>query len=125
MGNATSLFNLMRNIGGSVGIATATTMIARKTQTFLSVYGQHINPYNPTQQAMTDMLRGYFISRGADAATATREAYAALDGILQQQAALLSYLNVFKFFGFVFLVMLPLVLIMKRPARASGPVAMH
>jgi DHA2 family multidrug resistance protein len=125
MGNATSLFNLMRNIGGSVGIATATTMIARKTQTFLSTYGQHINPYNLTQQAMTEMLRGYFISRGADAATATREAYAALDGILQQQASLLSYLNVFKFFGFVFLAMLPLILIMKRPARASGPVAMH
>jgi DHA2 family multidrug resistance protein len=125
MGNATSLFNLMRNIGGSVGIATATTMIARKTQTFLSTYGQHINPYNLTQQAMTEMLRQYFISRGSDAATATREAYAALNAMLQQQAALLSYLNVFKFFGFVFLVMLPFILIMKRPARASGPVAMH
>jgi MFS transporter, DHA2 family, multidrug resistance protein len=125
MGNATSLFNLMRNIGGSVGIATATTMIARKTQTFLNTFGQHVNPYNLTQQTMVRMLRGYFISRGSDAVTATRQAYAALDGILQQQAALLSYLNVFKFFGFVFLVMLPLVLIMKRPQRTSGPVAMH
>jgi DHA2 family multidrug resistance protein len=125
MGNATSLFNLMRNIGGSVGIATATTMIARSTQTFLSTFGRHINPYNLTQQAMAEMLRGYFISRGSDPVTAGREAYAALNGILQQQAALLSYLNVFKFFGFVFLLMLPLVLIMRRPARASGPVAMH
>ena len=125
MGNATSLFNLMRNIGGSVGIATATTMIARKTQTFLSTYGQHINPYNLTQRTMTEMLKGYFIARGSDAATATREAYAALNGILQQQASLLSYLNVFKFFGFVFLLMLPLILLMRRPARPSGPVAMH
>jgi hypothetical protein len=44
---------------------------------------------------------------------------------VQQQAALLSYLNEFKFFGIVFLVMLPLILLMRRPGRTSGPVAMH
>ena len=70
-------------------------------------------------------MREYFIARGADAVTATREAYAAVNGVVQQQAALLSYLNEFKFFGIVFLVMLPLVLIMRRPARGGGPVAMH
>jgi hypothetical protein len=44
MGNATSLFNLMRNIGGSVGIAVATTMTARGAQKFSSVLGRHVNP---------------------------------------------------------------------------------
>jgi DHA2 family multidrug resistance protein len=125
MGNATSLFNLMRNIGGSVGIAVATTMIARSSQTFLNTLGGHVNPYNPPAQAMIDQLRAYFISKGADPATAAREAYAAVYGMVQQQAALLSYLNEFKFFGIVFLVMLPLIFVMKRPARGRGPVAMH
>jgi DHA2 family multidrug resistance protein len=125
MGNATSLFNLMRNIGGSVGIAVATTMIARLSQTFQNTLGGHVNPYNPPAQAMFEQLRAYFISRGADPVTAAQQAYAALAGMVQQQAALLSYLNEFKFFGVVFLLMLPLVLIMKRPARGGGPVAMH
>jgi DHA2 family multidrug resistance protein len=125
MGNATSLFNLMRNIGGSVGIAVATTLIARSSQMFTNTLGRYVNPYNPPAQAMLERMREYFISRGADPATATREAYAAVSGMVQQQAALLSYLNEFKFFGVVFLVMLPLILIMKRPARAGGPVAMH
>jgi DHA2 family multidrug resistance protein len=125
MGNATSLFNLMRNIGGSVGIAVATTLIARSSQMFTNTLGRYVNPYNPPAQAMLERMREYFIARGADPATATREAYAAVSGMVQQQATLLSFLNEFKFFGVVFLVMLPLVLIMKRPARAGGPVALH
>jgi DHA2 family multidrug resistance protein len=125
MGNATSLFNLMRNIGGSVGIAVATTMIARSSQIFQNTLGRYVNPYNPPATAMMDQLRAYFMSRGADAVTAQREAYAAIYGMVGQQAALLSYLNEFKFFGIVFLAMLPLILLMRRPARGGGPVAMH
>ncbi len=125
MGNATSLFNLMRNIGGSIGIATATTMIARSSQTFINTLGRHVNPYNPRSTATFDQLRAYFMSRGADAATAARDAYGAMYGMVQQQASLLSYLNEFKFFGVVFLIMLPLIFLMKRPARTDRPTAMH
>jgi DHA2 family multidrug resistance protein len=125
MGNATSLFNLMRNIGGSVGIAVATTMIARTSQGFINTFGRHVNPYSPQANAMLEQMRGYFMSRGSDFATATREAYGALFGTVQQQAALLSYLNEFKFFGAVFLAMLPFILLMRRPAHSRGPVAMH
>jgi MFS transporter, DHA2 family, multidrug resistance protein len=125
MGNATSLFNLMRNIGGSIGIAVATTMIARSSQMFVNNLGAHVNPYTVAAPERLEALRGYFMSRGADAATAAREAYGAVYGVVQQQAALLSYLNEFKFFGVVFLLMLPLILLMRRPGRASGPVAMH
>ncbi len=125
MGNATSLFNLMRNLGGSIGIAVATTLIARSSQLFVNRLGAHVNPYNQSAGEMLNLLRGYFMSRGADMATATREAYAVVNGIVQQQAALLSYLNEFKIFGAIFLAMLPLILLMKRPARGGGPVAMH
>jgi DHA2 family multidrug resistance protein len=125
MGNATSLFNLMRNIGGSIGIAVATTMISRTSQTFINNLGAHVNPYAPQAAERVAQMRAYFMSRGSDSVTATREAYGAVNGLVQQQAALLSYLNEFKFFGIVFLVMLPLVLVMRRPARGGGPVAMH
>jgi DHA2 family multidrug resistance protein len=125
MGNATSLFNLMRNIGGSVGIAVATTLIARSSQTFINQLGAHVNPFNLDASARVAQLREYFVSRGADAATATREAYAAVNGMVQQQAALLSYINEFKIYGAIFLAMLPLVFLMKRPAGGKGPAAMH
>ena len=125
MGNATSVFNLMRNIGGSIGIATATTLIARQSQTFINTIGRHVNPASPASQATIEQLRAYFMARGADIVTATRQAYAAANGMVEQQSALLAYLNEFKFFGAVFLVMLPLILLMRRPAHRGGPVAMH
>ncbi len=125
MGNATSLFNLMRNIGGSVGIATATTIIARSSQNFIHTFGRHVNPYNPRAGATIEQLRAYFMARGSDPVKATREAYAAMYGIVQQQAALLAYLNEFKFFGVIFLIMLPLIFLMRRPARTDRPAAMH
>jgi DHA2 family multidrug resistance protein len=125
MGNATSLFNLMRNLGGSVGIATATTMIARSSQNFLHTFGRHVSPYNPRSVATLERLQAYFMSQGADSATAMRQAYAAVYGIVQRQAALLSYLNEFQFFGVVFLLMVPLIFLMKRPGRTDRPAAMH
>ncbi|HSU68790.1 MAG TPA: DHA2 family efflux MFS transporter permease subunit, partial [Tepidisphaeraceae bacterium] len=59
MGNATSLFNLMRNIGGSIGIAVATTMISRTSQSFVNTLGRHVNPYSPQAQMRVEQLRGY------------------------------------------------------------------
>jgi MFS transporter, DHA2 family, multidrug resistance protein len=125
MGNATSLFNLMRNIGGSIGIASGTTMIARTSQTFINDLVKNVNPYRSTDQALLMQLRHYFISRGSDAVTALHQAYAALNGIVGQQAALLSYINEFKFFGIVSIAMVPLVFLMRRPRGGRGPVAMH
>jgi DHA2 family multidrug resistance protein len=48
MGNATSIFNLMRNIGASVGIAMVETMQVRKSQLHINILGEHVNPANPT-----------------------------------------------------------------------------
>ncbi|MCU1275944.1 MAG: drug resistance transporter, EmrB/QacA subfamily [Bryobacterales bacterium] len=125
MGNATSLFNLMRNIGGSVGIAVATTMTARGTQKFASVLGKHVNPYDLQSQEVFDRLRAAFVAQGSDVVTATEQAYAALFGLVQKQAALLSYLNAFWFFGIIFLLMLPLIFIMKKPSHGVGTPPMH
>ncbi|HJT87018.1 MAG TPA: DHA2 family efflux MFS transporter permease subunit [Bryobacteraceae bacterium] len=125
MGNATSLFNLLRNIGGSVGIATATTIIARRSQDYLTVLGRHVNPYTFQSQDVLAQMRSYFEARGADPFTALRQAYAAIEGMVQQQAALLSYLYEFKLFGIVFLIMLPLILMMRRPGHGGRPMTMH
>jgi len=55
-GNATSLFNLMRNIGGSIGTAVTGTMLARQRQTVAVVLGEHITVYDrPTQSILAQL----------------------------------------------------------------------
>jgi DHA2 family multidrug resistance protein len=125
MGNATSLFNLMRNIGGSVGIATAATMNTRATQRFTNVFGAHVNIYSPKAQATFQSLQGAFRSRGFDPVTAAHKAQAAMFGMVQQQAAILAYLNTFRFLGIIFIAVIPLLLILKKPTHLSTRLAAH
>src|SRR5262245_49353890 len=122
MGNATSLFNLMRNIGGSVGIATTGTMLARHSQATTSTLGSHVTMYDYSAQAMFYQLRGGFMAAGADMVTATERAYAALFGMVQRQAAMVSFVGLFELLGLMFLALLPLVLIMRKP-KGGGHVS--
>src|SRR5207248_186005 len=96
MGNATSLFNLMRNIGGSVGIAVTGTMLARRQQATTSLLGANVTPYSPAAQTMFERLRAGFMATGADAVTATNRAYAALFGMVQRQATMVSFVSIFQ-----------------------------
>lgn len=115
IGNAASLFNLMRNVGGSVGIATIATMLERNRQTHLNVLGAGVSSYVPQVQQTFEGLRAAFMARGADLTTATGQAYAALMGIVQRQAAVLAFLDEFRLLAVIFLVLSPLALWMGRP----------
>jgi DHA2 family multidrug resistance protein len=119
MGNATSLFNLTRNVGASVGIAVVQTMLARSRQVHTQILGNHVEPWNPAARELLDGLTRGFMARGADAATAGRQALAAVWGMVQRQAALLSFLDVFRLLGVMVVAMIPLVLLMRRP-RTGG-----
>jgi DHA2 family multidrug resistance protein len=125
MGNATSLFNLMRNIGGSVGIAMTGTMLARHQQAMTNLLGTHVDPYNPTASAMFNQMRNAFMAGGADPVTATNRAYAAMFGMVQRQGSMVSFVGLFQLLGVLFVALVPLILLMKRPARGGAPVAAH
>jgi len=125
MGNATSLFNVMRNIGGSVGIATATTLLAREQQVHTSIMGAHINPYSEPARLMLQQMQAAFVAAGSDPTTALQRTYAALFGMVQQQAAMMSFVEIFFWFGVLFFAVLPLVLLMRRPAAKPGSMAAH
>ena len=122
MGNATSLFNLMRNIGGSIGIAATGTMLARNTQATTSMLGSNVTAYDPATQTMFAQMRAAFMAAGNDMATATDRAYAAMFGMVQKQASMVSFVGLFQLLGFLFIAAIPLVLLMKRPrGRAAAP----
>jgi DHA2 family multidrug resistance protein len=115
MGNATSLFNLMRNIGGSIGIATTGTMIARHQQSVTATLGSHVSLYDQASRSMLSQMQAAFMAAGADSLTATTRAYAVVFGMVQRQAAMVSFVGLFWVLGVTFLALLPLVLLMKRP----------
>jgi MFS transporter, DHA2 family, multidrug resistance protein len=125
MGNATSVFNLMRNIGGSVGIAMVTTIVARRTQSNTNILGTHVTPFSPAAQQMIAAARAGFMAKGMDAYTATRAAYAAVFGMVQQQAAMLSFVGAFRLLGIMFLCVLPLIFLMKKPRHSAGAGPIH
>ena len=126
MGNATSIFNLMRNIGASIGIAMVTTIISRKSQSNINVLGASVNPSNPAAGQMFNAAKSWFMSQGMDAATATKQAYMAVFGMVARQASMVSFIYTFRLLGLMFLLVMPLILLMKKPTHSGGGgAAMH
>ncbi|HEV7669611.1 MAG TPA: DHA2 family efflux MFS transporter permease subunit [Thermoanaerobaculia bacterium] len=125
MGNATSIFNLMRNIGGSIGIATATTLLARRQQVHFSILGAHFDPFDPRAKAFLDGLKRSYMAAGADPMTAAQRASAGAIGLVQRQAAMLSFVDVFRILAWSFVIVAPLVFLMKAPKKGGEAPMVH
>jgi DHA2 family multidrug resistance protein len=125
MGNATSIFNLVRNIGGSFGIAIMTTFLSRRSQFHVNRLGENVSIYDFQTQQMFGGLRAFFIARGADAYTAGQRALAAMYGMVQQNAAMKAFIEAFWVMSVLFVSVVPLVFLMteqhKRKAPAEKP----
>ncbi len=121
MGNATSIFNLMRNIGGSVGIAIMTTFLARRAQVHQNHLVANVTAGSAQTARLLQGMRANFIAHGIDAVTASRTSLAALYGMVQQHAAMLAFVEAFWLMGVVFLLMLPLLPLLQyvKHARPS------
>jgi MFS transporter, DHA2 family, multidrug resistance protein len=109
-----ALLNLARNIGGSVGISLATTMLARRTQVHRARLVEHVTPFDAQARAALAAAERMFVARGYAAADATRRAWAALQGSIQRQAATLAYLDIIWWMAAIALAMLPLVFLLRR-----------
>lgn len=122
MGNATSLFNLMRNLGAGAGISVVTTLVARRSQFHQSRLTAQVSSSSATLASMLEGFKNLLMSRGMDAATAARQALEAVYLMVQQQSLLLSYIEAFFVLAIIFWLMAPLVLLMKRPthSRSAG-----
>ena len=125
MGNATSLFNLVRNVGGSIGIAVVTTIQTRRQQADMDILGSNVTAGNLDTRHMLNLLHGFFSAQGAGPKESMKMAYAAIFQMVERQASIISYDTTFRLLGILFLGMTPFLLLMKRPAKKSGPVAMH
>jgi DHA2 family multidrug resistance protein len=121
---ASSLTNLFRNQGGSVGIAFVTTVLARRTQYHQSVLVAHATPFQQRYQETLTKLSGYFLTHGFTAPDAALHAKAQLARMIQQQAAFLGFLDCFWLLGCACLIGAPLVFF-TRKFRLAGPGGGH
>jgi len=120
MGNATGMFNLLRNIGGSVGIAVAATLLARYEQFYQTTLAAHVTPYSATWQMRYAGLKQTLISKGIAASQADQTALGMVYGMVRRQAGSLAFNRIFFIIGLAFLSILPLLLLLKRPSHQEG-----
>jgi DHA2 family multidrug resistance protein len=119
---ATGLVNLARNIGGSSGIALGTTLLARRSQFHQQNLISHLTPLDPAYQSTVQGLTEALTGRGADAAQAASQAQGVIYGMVQQQAMMKAFVDVFWLLAFVFLAVIPLVFLMKKVEPHKGAV---
>jgi len=124
IGTATGIFNLMRNIGGSLGIASITTFIARVAQSSQDVLSAHMSQFNPLFQQRLAEIQA-FLSHKVGAAQAVKLAQQILYNRLLHQASLISYVHNFRFVAFACLFCAPLVLLFKKVSAAPAQSAAH
>src|SRR5215467_6532320 len=117
---ASGLMNLARNIGGSVGISVVTTMLDRRAQIHLTNLSAHLSASNTTLQSRMKGLMLMMQSHGRPAGGA----YAMIQGTVQRQAVMLSYIDCFWFLGVAILCMIPAVFLMKK-SKPGGGMAVH
>ncbi|HLO87845.1 MAG TPA: DHA2 family efflux MFS transporter permease subunit [Nostocaceae cyanobacterium] len=116
-------YNLTRQLGGSIGIAILTTILVQREAYHQAVLLAKLTPDNPQTQARLAMLNSLFQNQGADAITANQQALAVLMRSVNIQAAVLSYADIFRVVGVLFLCSLPLLLLLsKGRGGAKAPV---
>lgn len=123
IGNASGIFNLMRNVGGSVGISMVTTLVARSAQAHQSTLAAHLTPYDTTVQSSLHTLTAAF-SATSGSATASQQAVGSLYHTLVTQANLLAYLDNFRGFAVLCFVCILGALFLKK-VKVHGPIAAH
>jgi DHA2 family multidrug resistance protein len=117
--NASGIYNLMRNTGGSIGIAAMTTFLARGVQTHQAALAPNMSPYNP---AFQDALHRIQTSLGG---ASVEQAYGVLYGMMVKQAAILSYIDNFRLLAVLCILCAPAAFLFKRVKNAKPPAGAH
>ncbi len=123
IGNASGLFNLMRNVGGGIGISVVNTLVARHAQVHRAELVQNMAPQNPAFQQMFQATQGA-MARQAPPDIATQRAYRLIQGTLDAQSAVFSYVDVFRYLALACFACGLIVFLMKKVRAKKGAAAM-
>jgi len=120
MGNATGLFNMLRNIGGSIGIATATTALIRRAALHQTEIGAHLGPSNAVLQQRSAVIAGY-LGHQIGPAQGRPGALGLIYSLMEQQSTLLAYIDVFRWTGLLAFFCAAAVWLFKKPIKPAAP----
>lgn len=117
---ASALLNVARNLGGTFGISLVQTMLSRREQIHQAQYGETLNPLNPNYRNGISQLSHHLMAQGVAQAQAMQTASALIYQRLEQQAAMLSYIDVFHTLMIIVFCAVPLVFLMQKPKIGGG-----
>lgn len=123
IGNATGIYNLMRNIGGAIGISITTTLLARHSQLVQNMLAGKVSTTHANFQHAVTAITAALPRQSSPAAT-THLAYGIIYQQLQEQAQAMAYVHDFRLLGFMCLACIPLVLLLRSP-KVMRKVAVH
>lgn len=120
-GSASGLFNMMRNLGGAVGIALLQTVLTKREQYHSNVLMQSVSVFEQATRTRLEQLTQYFINHGVlDRADASHRAYVAIGHIVQKQAYIFAFSDTFYLLGLALIVAFIASLFLKKPSHVSA-----
>ncbi|MEI6503349.1 MAG: DHA2 family efflux MFS transporter permease subunit, partial [Armatimonadota bacterium] len=120
LAEGSALYNLSRQLGGSAGIAFLSTFINHRIDSHYAVLSEHVTAYNPAAILRLQQLQQFFMSRGFSAPVAGQQGLSLLQKTVLQQAAVMSYNDAFILMAFVFLTLMPLLLLFEKSSPVAG-----
>jgi DHA2 family multidrug resistance protein len=125
MGQGTGLNNMMRQLGGSFGVAISTVVLNNRIAFHRNMLIEYINPYNGAYTDRMNMLVHSFMAKGYSLADAQATALRAIDGQMTRQVLLLSYNDIYLFVGAFMLCCIPLLYLQKFKKKVVIPTDAH
>jgi DHA2 family multidrug resistance protein len=127
IGQGAAFTGMMRQLGGSFGIAAITTFMSRQNIVHRSALVSHLNVNDQNVQQKVMALQHGFMAKGIPSNVALKDSYQALEYMVMKQASVLSYMDVFLYIGLMFLICVPFVLLVKgnRKQKIDLAEAMH
>ncbi len=122
---ASSLINVSRNLGGSIGVSVAGTLLAENTQVHQAYLADHLVPSSPAFQAALQHATGTLAAQGLAPSAAAQTAYGLIGQTVTQQATLLAYIDVFWSYALLAAVLVPVAFVLLRPAKGRAPAGAH
>ena len=123
---ASGISNMMRNLGGAIGIAALQTLLTKREQYHSNVLMQSVSLLEEATRSRIAQLTQYFMNHGvADQAAATRRAIAAIGNVVQKQAYILAFSDTFYLLGVALIIALVATLCLKKPGQLAGGGGAH
>jgi MFS transporter, DHA2 family, multidrug resistance protein len=120
-GSGSALFNMMRNLGGAIGIAMLQTFLTKREQFHSNVLTPSVSLFTEATRARIEELTRYFLNHGvSDQGTAMHEAIVAIGNVVRKQAFVMAFSDTFYLLGAVLIVALIATLLLKKPEHLDA-----